>query len=140
MLKSNQQQRLQRVREAAFNLAQHANEVLLPSYNALKDPYLSGYFDNPLVKRNLKETGVIKRKRKLSVKLGRDSPQAKSYHALTERETGHRRAKSLIKSTNYLKNQVKLPALEELLQEERAALTSSATTRAKHIYRSSNHQ
>jgi hypothetical protein len=77
------QQRLHRVRENSFNLAQRANDVLLPAYDALCDPYLSGYFDNPLLKRHLKETGVIKRKRRLSCKLGKGSPEAKSRHALT---------------------------------------------------------
>ena len=68
------QQRLHRARENAFNLSQKANDVLLPSYDALTDPYLARYFDNPLLKRHLKETGVIKRKRRLSYKLGKGSP------------------------------------------------------------------
>jgi hypothetical protein len=103
-------QRLQRARENSFNLAQRANDVLLPAYNALSDPYLAGYFDNPLLKRHLKETGVIKRKRRPSCKLPGGSPATKSHHALTER-TGER-SKSLARSANYLKQQVKLPALE----------------------------
>lgn len=77
------QQRLHRVRENSFNLAQKANDVLLPTYNALSDPYLAGYFDNPLLTRHLKETGVIKRKRRLSCKLGKGSREAKSRNALT---------------------------------------------------------
>jgi hypothetical protein len=110
----------------------------LPSYNALRDPFLAGYFDNPQLKRHLKETGVIKRKRRYSVKINK-SPEAKSHtHLGNVSNSNEKRAKSLVKSTNYLKNQVKLPALEDLLQEERAALTSSATTRQKNIYKSSN--
>jgi Na+-transporting NADH:ubiquinone oxidoreductase subunit NqrC len=111
MLRNAHQQRLQKVREVSFNLAQRANDVLLPSYNALRDPFLSGYFDNPQVKRHLRETGVIKKKRRLSVKIGRGSPETKSHHALTERAGGGLRGKSLVKSVNYLENQVKLPAL-----------------------------
>ena len=42
---------------------------------------------------------------------------------------GEQRSKSLAKSANYLKNQVKLPALEELLQEERAGMASAGGTR-----------
>jgi len=59
---------LTKKREGDFNLSQHANEVLLPAYNALRDPFLVGYFDNPLVKKHLKQTGVIKKKRRFSIK------------------------------------------------------------------------
>ena len=55
-------------REGEFNLSQHANDVLLPAYNALRDPFLIGYFDNPLVKKHLKQTGVIPKKRRFSIK------------------------------------------------------------------------
>lgn len=48
-----------KARESSFNLTQNVNEVLLPAYDALHDPFLSGYFDNPLLKRHLKKTGVI---------------------------------------------------------------------------------
>lgn len=130
------QQRIQRARENAFNLTQRANEVLLPAYDALSDPYLAGYFDNPQLKRHLKETGVIKRKRRPSYKFPPGSP---TRHALTERAGGEKRSKSLARSTNNLKEQVKLPLLEELLHEERAALSSSATTRSRNIYKSNNH-
>ncbi len=65
---------LYKQREASFHLTQNVNDVLLPSYNALQDPFLAGYFDNPIVKRNLKETGVIKKKRRYSVKLKNARP------------------------------------------------------------------
>lgn len=101
---------LYKQRETSFKLAQNVNDVLLPSYNALQDPFLAGYFDNPLIKRNLKETGVIKRKRRYSVKAKNMSPEAKSNMDLL-RYRSEKKVKSLVKSTNYFQNQVKLPAL-----------------------------
>lgn len=59
---------LTKKREIDFSLSQHANEILLPEYNALRDPFLTGYFDNPIVRKNLKQTGVIKKKRRFSIK------------------------------------------------------------------------
>ncbi len=46
-------------RECSFNLKQNVNELLIPEYNALKDPFLNGFFDHPTYKRHLKATGVI---------------------------------------------------------------------------------
>jgi hypothetical protein len=51
-------------KEEAFTTSQHVNDILLPEYNALKDPYLAGYFDNPAIKKHLKETGVVRKKKK----------------------------------------------------------------------------
>lgn len=97
-------------REAAFKVSQHVNEVLLPSYNALQDPFLSGYFENPLIKRHLKETGVIKRKRRISMKQKHELNH-NNNSSPTGRVGTERKAKSLSKSVNYFQNQVKLPAL-----------------------------
>ena len=51
-------------REQGFSTKQHINQVLLPDYNALHDPFLKGYFHNPSIKKHLKEMGVIKKCRK----------------------------------------------------------------------------
>ena len=45
---------INRVREKTFNNTFHINEKCLPTYNAFEDPFLSGYFDNPKVKRHLR--------------------------------------------------------------------------------------
>jgi hypothetical protein len=36
----------------------------LPTYNALKDQYLLGFFDNPDIKRHLRKTGILRKKQK----------------------------------------------------------------------------
>jgi hypothetical protein len=59
---------LNRKREISFNLSLNVNEVVLPEYNALKDPFLGDYFSNPIVKKQLRKTGVIGRKRRSVVK------------------------------------------------------------------------
>jgi hypothetical protein len=52
-----------------------------------------------------------------------------------------KRSKSLARSNNELKYDVKLPALEELLDEERKGLKSAATSRSgRQVYRSNNYQ
>jgi hypothetical protein len=104
--------------------------VLLPSYNALKDPFLIGYFDNPTLKRHLKETGVIKRKRRHSVK----SPlpvDHKTEGVRTEIKTTFRKSKkskSRAKSLHH--KEIKLPDIEQ----ERTEMKSAATTRLKKVY------
>jgi hypothetical protein len=50
---------LARKRENSFNLKQNVNELLIPRYNALHDPFLNGFFDHPGYKRHLKATGAI---------------------------------------------------------------------------------
>lgn len=56
-------------REISFVNSTHVNSVLLPTYNALRDPYLVGFFDNPSVRKHLKVTGVLKKKRKSTPKV-----------------------------------------------------------------------
>jgi hypothetical protein len=65
-------------------LQQRANEVFLPTYDALNDPFLVGFFQNPLVKKNLKETGVLKKKRRYSVKLRKSPMRREADFLLTE--------------------------------------------------------
>ena len=57
-----------RKRELLFSNSTPINEVLLPAYNALTDPFLSGFFDNRSVKKHLRTTGVLKKKRKSTPK------------------------------------------------------------------------
>lgn len=45
---------LMRDREASFNVSFRITDVPLPEYSALHDPYLLGYFDNPIIRRHLK--------------------------------------------------------------------------------------
>lgn len=51
-----------RQRERQFDISYRANDQPLPSYNALQDPYLSGFFEKPQLKRHLKEMKLIKSK------------------------------------------------------------------------------
>ena len=56
-------------REKSFNNSFHINDKALPSYNALKDPFLQGFFDKPPLKKHLQEIGLVrkgKKKRNLS--------------------------------------------------------------------------
>jgi hypothetical protein len=41
--------------------------MVIPEYNALHDPSLANYFKKPFIKKNLRLTGVIKKKKNLSV-------------------------------------------------------------------------
>ena len=50
----------QRRREENFDISYRANDKPLPSYNALEDPYLSGFFEKPQLKRHLKDMHLIK--------------------------------------------------------------------------------
>lgn len=45
----------------------------MPTYNALEDPYLSGFFDKPYIKKHLKEMHLVKRKRRSVVHSNRPS-------------------------------------------------------------------
>ena len=83
-------------REKQFNNSYRINDKFLPNYNALHDPYLSGYFDKPQLKKHLKEMHLIKRKRKFL------SPKCRPN--TTEK----------ISSREQLKD-MKLPLLEDLL-------------------------
>ena len=42
--------------------------MVIPKYNALRDPFLVGFFEQPSLKNNLRRTGVITRKRGLSLR------------------------------------------------------------------------
>lgn len=57
---------LLRKREKSFDISYHINDRPLPTYNALEDPYLSGFFDKPQLKRHLRGVGGTKRKHKKS--------------------------------------------------------------------------
>ena len=124
-------------KEELFSTKQHVNQVLLPQYNALRDPFLVGYFDNPMLKRHLKETGVLKRKKRFSVKAGRQTQEKNKEFTQgyrTSRPKGGKKYKSLSKSVNT--NPVKLPDIE---QQERGP-SSSATHRLKRLYGSKDKQ
>lgn len=46
--------RKQHEREKNFNNSFNVNEKFLPTYNALDDPYLTGFFDKPQFKKHLR--------------------------------------------------------------------------------------
>ena len=105
---------LAKKKEESFSTKQHVNEVLLPHYNALRDPFLMGYFDNPTLKRHLKETGVVKKKKRFSVRTPKDSEEKndscpQGYR--TSRPSKGQKHKSLSKSGNT--NGLRLPEIEQ---------------------------
>lgn len=123
-------------RELSFNLSNHVNEILLPNYDALKDPFLSGYFDNPIIKRNLKETGVIRKKKRFSVPKLNKITDSNPQYSFRNHNHSH-----LIKST-HVQPQYKLPALEDIITDrqsseyQRSQIKSSETRRSSRVYRS----
>jgi hypothetical protein len=60
--------KLYKMRENSFSLTQNINEMVIPEYNALKDPFLDGFFNNPQLKKHLKSTGVLLRRKGFSLK------------------------------------------------------------------------
>jgi hypothetical protein len=58
---------LRRHRETAFSLGQSLNEMVIPRYDALADPFLRSFFDPPAQKRHLKVTGVLPKKKCFSL-------------------------------------------------------------------------
>jgi len=81
-------------REVAFNLKQSVNELVIPQYNALRDPFLDGYFANPQIKRNLRETGVIVKKRRFSLKPFRDILTQEGQRERNKSSSNKKRSKS----------------------------------------------
>lgn len=51
-------------RETGFKHEFHVNERHLPTYDPLKDEYLRGYFESPVVKRQLVRNGLVRRSRR----------------------------------------------------------------------------
>lgn len=84
-----------RQREQHFDISFRANDKPLPTYNALEDPYLSGFFEKPQVKRHLKDMHLIKAKRR-----------NKSYS---------KRPNTTEKTFAEIKNEFKLPMLDDIL-------------------------
>ena len=70
---------LLRQREKSFDITYHINDKPLPTYNALEDPYLEGFFSKPQFKRHLQKNGIIKRrKRKSHFNLDNERPKTTS--------------------------------------------------------------
>jgi|JI6StandDraft_1071083.scaffolds.fasta_scaffold122565_2 hypothetical protein len=51
-------------RESGFKNEFHVNERHMPAYDPLKDQYLRGYLESPLVKRQLLRNGLVRRSRR----------------------------------------------------------------------------
>ena len=58
---------LRRHRENAFSLGQSINDMVIPRYEALTDPFLKAFFDLPTQKKHLKATGVLPNKKCFSL-------------------------------------------------------------------------
>ena len=43
---------------------ENLKEKVIPEYDALKDPFLKGYFNNPFILKHLRHTGVVNKKSK----------------------------------------------------------------------------
>jgi len=52
-----------RQKEKLFSNSFHVNEKFLPTYNALEDPYLEGFFDRPQLKKHLKSMSLMRKKK-----------------------------------------------------------------------------
>ena len=106
--------------------------MLLPTYNALHDPFLAGFFDHPSLKKHLRRTGAVKRKRNLSVKMDGFGYTEENFPLPGRPTTNHtqRKGKSLSKSTR--QQEVRLPSLEAYDRPE--ALSASTSTRHKRAY------
>lgn len=55
-------------REHEFNLQQNVKDMSIPQYDALKDPYLEGFFNHQFYKKHFRKTGIIAKKKSLSLK------------------------------------------------------------------------
>jgi hypothetical protein len=66
------QRELNKKREACFSLGQSLNEMVIPRYEALQDPFLKTFFNSPTQKRLLKTTGIIPTNKRFSLAHFRD--------------------------------------------------------------------
>jgi hypothetical protein len=81
-------------REQTFLLRQSINDMVIPSYNAIKDPYLNGYFQHPGIVNNLRKTGIIHRKKQFSLQKYKDVVTDPKLLHSAELVTNHRKSKS----------------------------------------------
>lgn len=117
---------LLRQREKSFDITYRINDKPLPTYNALEDPFLQGFFDKPQFKRHLKKNGIIKRKKKKShFQLDNERPKttAKSnkVYEISERSP-----------------KVRLPAIEDLREIKTAGQTNRKGKSLFHSKKSSD--
>lgn len=63
---------LYKKRENSFNLNQSIKDMVIPEYNALRDPFLDGFFTNPQLVKHLRSTGVLPKRRGFSLKQYRE--------------------------------------------------------------------
>lgn len=57
----------------------------MPTYNALDDPYLCGFFEKPYIQRHLKDMNLIKRRRKSASHTKRPSTTTGGYEMKAQR-------------------------------------------------------
>ena len=114
---------LNRQREQKFDNSYRANDQPLPSYNALEDPYLSGFFEKPQLKRHLKDMHLIKVKRK-----------ARSHT---------KRPNTTSRTNAEVKNDFKLPLLDDILGQKESSnhrrdirTAGSSQRKRKSVYKS----
>jgi hypothetical protein len=46
--------------------------MVIPEYNALRDPFLAGFFEHPHKQKHLRYTGALPKRRKFSIKTYRE--------------------------------------------------------------------
>ena len=67
--------------------------MVIPSYNALKDPFLSGFFEHPGMRINLRKTGIIVRKKRFLLQKYQEAVSDPKLLQSAEK-MAHKRAKS----------------------------------------------
>ncbi len=93
-----------RKKEECFVNTYNVNDIPLPAYNALHDPYLTDFFKNPQQIRLLRETGVLKKKRKFSMALRKDNALLAEHSEANKKSPSRKkvkRSKSFSKSAHY---------------------------------------
>jgi hypothetical protein len=68
--------------------------MVIPNYDALRDPFLVGYFQHPYILSNLKKTGIITRKKRFSLQKYKDIVTDPKIIHSAEKFSRHRKAKS----------------------------------------------
>jgi hypothetical protein len=124
----------QKKRETSFSLGQSLNEMVIPRYDALYDPFLKTFFGHPAQRRLLKVTGAVPAKKRFSLAHFRQRLNADKEGAISPRSS-KKKAKSETHDGSSFAKQVALVQVGETLTEEGQAKTSSGT-RYKKFYRS----
>lgn len=122
---------MSRRKEGSFSLGQSLNEMVIPQYNALRDPFLSGFFQHQQIRTNLRRTGVITKKRVFSLQKYKEMVTDPRLIDSAEKHSSHKRTRSEVKGGSGQK----LPAVEGKV-DGRLWVKSEEYQRVKRVLRS----